>query len=121
MDFLYRQGVVSIYRDDKQGLCVVVNKDVRKDRLLYINAVGFIGFDALKEDSKFNDYPMYWNSKTDCISFGVINLLNHAECPSVYIVRDRKKNLMKMYAGRNLKKGEECTIHYACKLWFDVV
>jgi hypothetical protein len=121
MKFLYEQGLISVYRDVRKGFCVCVNDNVSKGTLLCINVVGTIGPLDLNVKSKFNSYPMWWNKKTDVIAFGPINLLNHSGKPNVLLTRDRKNMLIKMYAGRNLKSGEELVVDYDCDLWFEVV
>jgi SET domain-containing protein len=83
--------------------------------------VARIGFKDLKRESGFNDYPMYWDKKSDCIAFGPINLLNHSSSPTARLVRDRRECRIDMFAKTDLKKGEELTINYDCKLWFDVI
>ena len=121
MKFVYNQGPISIFKHPRKGFCVVAEKNISKDKLLCTSVVSEIGFKDLKKKSSFNDYPMYWNKKTDCIAFGPINLLNHSNNSNAYLVRDYKSNLIKMYAKRTVKKGEEMTINYDCKLWFKVV
>jgi hypothetical protein len=118
MKHLYDQGLISVYDHPIKGFCVKVNTNIYEDTKLCVNAVSLIEFNALKKKSKFNDYPMWWDKKTDCIAFGVINLLNHNNSPTVYLKRDRRNRLITMYANKDLKIGDECTINYACKLWF---
>ena len=119
MQYLFTEGLVSVYRHKVKGFCLIASKNIHQGTFLFTNAVGTIGFDDLKKKSSFNDYPMYWGKKTDCIAFGLANLLNHAEESNVRLERDIKRRLISAFALRRILKGEEFTIHYHCKLWFN--
>lgn len=118
---LYRKNNVALAQHPVKGFCVLANRDFKRNQYITTSPVSLLEIGDIKEASKFNDYPMYWNGKVDCIAFGEINLLNHSDNPSIYLKRDYKKKLIKAYALRPIKTGEELTINYVCKLWFDVV
>jgi hypothetical protein len=121
MKFLYTTDLIDVYRDTKKGLCLIANRDIKKNTYITVNPISLIGFNDLNEKSTFNDYPMFWNKKSDCICFGVLNLLNHSETPNINLKRDYPNKLIRAYAYKNIVRGDELTIHYACKLWFTPV
>lgn len=121
MNFLYRENtLVSVYRDNIKGFCVIADSDIERNRFICTCPVGFMGLKDLSDKSEFNHYPMWWNDETDCIAFGVINLLNHNKESTVFLERDFDNRLIHMYAAKDIKKGEELVIDYDCELWFEV-
>jgi hypothetical protein len=121
MKKLFSDGKIEISLHNKKGFCIVAAQNIKKDELIVINAVSPIGFNDVKKESFFNNYPMYWTKKQDAISFGAINLLNHSNNSNVRIKRDYRNKLMRAYALNDIKKGTELTIDYECKLWFKVI
>src|SRR3989344_6646478 len=118
MGYLYKEGNIIVYRHDIKGLCVFAGRDIKAKEHIVTCPVALMDFDDIKKSSNLDMYPMYWSKKKDCICFGVINLLNHSQTPSVYLKRDYKKKLIKCYAKRDLSTGEELTISFQCPIWF---
>lgn len=115
---LYREGKITVARHKVKGLCLFAGVGLKTGELIVTCPITLIDFKDVKEGTPLDAYPMWWNSKKDCIAFGVINLLNHAEITNVVLRRDRKKRLIRAYAKCNIEAGTELTIHYLCKLWF---
>jgi len=109
-----------ISQHDIKGKCVHASKDYQADELIDVNYV--LPFKHLNRDwGDLDTHRMAWNKSQDCIALGHINLLNHSENPNVYIKKDFKIKRMSMFALRNIKAGEELTIHYECDLWFEPI
>lgn len=118
---LYGEGKVSIWYNKIKGFCVFSDQPLKEGELITQGPVALIGFNDLKESSPLNIYPMYWNSKTDCISFGVINLLNHSDHSNIRLTRDYQRRMIRAYALYDIDAHTELTIDYGCPLWFNPV
>jgi len=116
---LYKEGKIILRWDTIKGYCVMAGQNLDPDEFIAVNPISFIGFEDLIDESQFKKYPMYWNKKVDCISFGIINLLNHSKKSNVRLKRDYKFKLIRAYAIKSILSGTELTIDYDCPLWFD--
>jgi SET domain-containing protein len=63
---------------------------------------------------------MEWTEGTEAIALGNINLLNHSVLSNVSLTNDFVNLTKSIHAKRDIKLGEELTLNYDCKLWFDV-
>ena len=118
---LYKEGKIAIYKSAEKGFCVLAGKNLKKGELITTCPVSLMIPGDILKTSLLDVYPMAWSKKNDCIAFGTINLLNHAKITNTTLKRDKKHNLIMAYAKTDVKKGEELTISYACKLWFTPV
>ena len=121
MKKLYRDGKISVWYSTKKGFCVFSSVSLKIGEHITTCAISPIGFKDVRENSKFNDYPMYWTKKEDCVAFGVINLLNHSDRSNICLKRDYKRKLINAYAIENISPNVELTINYDCNLWFKYV
>jgi len=78
-------------------------------------------FKAFDYPADLEPYPMHWSKTHDVLAFGHSNLINHAETSNVYIRNDYKNNIKRVYAIRDLKKGEELFVNYECHLSFNPI
>ena len=109
-----------IVRDKVKGRCVIANRDFKKGELITVNHV--ITYPFLPEGSRLLIWSMWWTNKEDCLALGYINLLNHSEkYPNVCITNDYRNKMKRLYADRDIVKGEELLISYACELDFKPV
>jgi hypothetical protein len=115
---LYKEGKIAIYRSATKGFCVMSAVDLKPKEFITVCPVSLMEVGDIKGTSLLDVYPMGWSKKNDCIAFGVINLLNHSKNSNITLKRDKKNHLIRAYAKGNIKKGEELTINYICKLWF---
>jgi SET domain-containing protein len=103
-----------------KGKCVFAVKDFYKNQHIETNHI--IPFRHLDKNwGDLDAYRMAWTKNKDCISLGHINLMNHSSKPNITLERDTNDNVIRAYAKKKIKKGEELTYHYACRLWFKPV
>lgn len=118
MKKLYEDGKIAVWHNPKKGFCVFSAVSLKIGEHITTCAISPIGFKDIIKKSKFNDYPMYWTKKEDCVAFGVINLLNHSNHPNICLKRDYKRKLIWAYSLENIPPDVELTIDYDCGLWF---
>lgn len=121
MKRLFKQDNFVIAKDDIKGFCVISNKIYYTGECVYMCPVTTIPFDDIKEESNFSQYLMDWDDKENCISFGIINLLNHSDKPNISLLKNYKEKTIIAIAREDIKPNEELTIKYKCKLWFEKV
>jgi len=121
MKILYLQDEFLICRDDIKGICVLAARKIYKGENIYNCPVVTIPFDDVKEESNLTQYLMDWSEEENCLSFGIINLLNHSDDPNVVLRKDFKDKLMTAYALKDINSCDELTIKYKCEIWFEKV
>jgi hypothetical protein len=119
---LFKDAKIAIYKHPIKGFCVIANKNLKKDEHVMTSPVSVLDdYGDIKKSCGLDVYPMFWDKNHDCIAFGYINLLNHDSDSNIRLEQDKKNLLFKAFAKRNIKKGEELTINYRCKLWFSEI
>lgn len=73
------------------------------------------------ERTALKEYYFAWSDQSAAIALGFAELFNYCENPNADTVRDVEKGQMDFVALRDIEAGEEITIKYHCKPWFQVV
>ncbi len=58
------------------------------------------------------DYSFGWNKKYVAISLGYGSLYNHSYEPNAYVMQDKKRKVMIVYALGDIAEGEQILINY---------
>ena len=75
---------------------------------------------AIIPQAQSNDYVFPWDDTHYAIAFGKISLCNHSYEPNCYWVLDDRHQTITLIAAKDIGDGEELTIPYNCKLWFEL-
>ncbi|MGQ4874507.1 MAG: SET domain-containing protein [Promethearchaeia archaeon] len=119
---------------EKKGRGLIAKKDIRRGTLIDIAPVLLIPNDEWQYIAKtvvYNycfiwDDPKYEGEYYNALALSIMQLMNHSYDPNVRYVYDYEKQIIKFYARKNIKKGEELTINYNGKVddkspvWFEV-
>jgi uncharacterized protein len=117
---------------------VEIGFDPRKGRALY--ARGFIApgelIDkapvivlsaedcALMDRTKLGHYYFHWDGDFDgdgrgAVALGLVTICNHSSRPNSRAHRNHDAETLDLVALAPIQPGDEVTIDYGCKLWFD--
>lgn len=116
-----RHHVLKIRNFANKGRGVVVQKEVKQGEVIERCPVIVVPKEQvdLIDQTELYNYYYSWGLEGDAaIALGHGSLYNHSENPNVEPVRDFDKKEIIMRAKRQIKKGEELTIHYG-PLWFN--
>ena len=111
-------AVADVFLCRVKGNCVVAREAIKRGQLVSECPVSVVESKDIRKNCAFDQYPIWWRGRKDCIAFGLINLINHSSAPNVRLCRDYKRMTIRCYAKRNILRGEELAYDYACKLWF---
>ena len=115
-----KEDEMLIKRLKGKGRAVISNRNYKKNEEIECAPIIKTGFISNKKNPLY-EYLMCWNDDTDCIALGYGNLMNHSEQNNCGVEHNYKDETKTFYANRDIKKGEELTINYECKLWFEDV
>ncbi len=101
-----------------KGRGVFTAHAIGKGQVILRDPVALIEFEALRDDSTFNDYPMAWSETHNAIAFGLCNLLNHSDEPNVECLPDSSNMTMTCRTLRSIRAGEELMKKYGCGAWW---
>ncbi len=77
--------------------------------------------DAVPRQSILYNYPFGWEDPpyVEAVALGAISMANHDDNPNARFQTDLPAKLVRLFAKRDLRAGEEVTIDYVIELWFD--
>jgi hypothetical protein len=105
-----------------KGRGLVAGADIREDDLLEVAPVLPMRKDELgsRTDGIYS-YPFDWPDPPyiEAFALGMISLLNHSEDPNAWFETDIPNRVIRLYALRDIRAGEEITINYGIPLWFE--
>jgi hypothetical protein len=71
-----------------------------------------------------HDYYFHWDGDPEgvgrgALGLGLVTLCNHARCPNAKVERNFARYTLDLISTGPIATGEEVTINYGCKLWFE--
>jgi len=71
-----------------------------------------------------HDYYFHWDGDPDgvgtgALGLGLVTLCNHADRANAKVERNSARQTLDLIASAPIAAGEEITIDYGCKLWFE--
>jgi hypothetical protein len=79
---------------------------------------------AVLDRTIIHDYYFHWDGDPEgpgrgALGLGVVTLCNHAACANAKVERNFAQHTLDLIAIAPIAPGEEVTIDYGCKLWFE--
>jgi len=99
------------------GKGVFAREDIREGEL--VEECGVFPFPNTLRIDRFWDHQMAWTDDHDVMAAGYAVMYNHSESPNICIERYVDENMMRVFAKRDIKAGEELFCHYCCEPWWE--
>jgi hypothetical protein len=104
------------------GKCVFTDRKYKQGEFIVLNHVIPVKIDSCKFECELHNYLMDWTEEYDCISLGIINLINHSvENRNCTTINDYENKTKTLFATKNIDKDEELLFDYDCELWFEPI
>ena len=124
------QRIPSLFvtQTDHKGRGVYTALEIPEHSLIEICPVLLIPKDQMQwiDRTVIYEYYFLWQNQDLAIALGYGSLYNHSESPNAEVVFDYDALEIHIQSMRDIKEGEEITIHYhndetfKGKLWFDI-
>lgn len=72
------------------------------------------------DQTRLYDYYWEWSHESIALALGYGSLYNHSETPNARVMKDYTRSTMKIVCIRDIKSGEEITVHYG-SVWFKIL
>lgn len=117
------RGLFKLVAIDGKGRGIITTEAIRKGAV--IEAAPVIRLrkkDRPTARSVLSHYPFEWDEPPYVVAFalGYVGLLNHSDEPNCRIEVDYDDQVLRVFARRNIKAGEELMHNYGVDPWFDV-
>ncbi|MFI5296551.1 MAG: SET domain-containing protein-lysine N-methyltransferase [Polyangiales bacterium] len=108
-----------------KGRCVRAAVDIKRGELIELVPVLIIQNKDIK--GRFSTgYPFQWGRGVSALALGLGSIYNHSFDPNAVYYQDHDKCIMRFYARRNIRRGQEITVNYngdpedQAPVWFEV-
>jgi hypothetical protein len=108
----YHGGPNRIARDPVKGRMIVAVRDYKPRQLIEVAPVITFPRRTIRMKSTLGFYVYEWNSTTLALAFGQGSLYNHSYTPNARYQMDRDALVLRYYAHKAIRAGEEITTNY---------
>ena len=106
----------------EKGRCVVASRNIKAGTILEMAPVVPFGVSGNWREHKLAEYAFAWEDGeyVEAVAFGLISFCSHSGKPTAKWFRHWGDKTISLVAVVDLKEGDEVTISYGSKVWFEV-
>lgn len=107
-----------------KGRGVITTKRIYAGDLIDVSSVVLvpqIPDEGQKAIHPIEDYQFNWDETNHAVVMGPLSFCNHSDKANCTWAMNQKAMQMEWFAIKHIQPGEELTIDYDCKLWFEPV
>ena len=106
----------------KKGRGVFTTRNIKKGEIIEVSPVVTMKSKNVPKDEAPDGWVLDWDennrNKKYALGLGYLMLYNHSAKPNIRLESDLEKNLITVFALRNIKAGEELAWNYGVEVWF---